>query len=259
MPWGTAVLKTDLVQALDPVPFAIDALGFTPDPWQTRVLRWSGKRLLMNCARQTGKSTTAEVLGLHTALYYPRSLVLLVSPSLRQSGELFRKVSGFMGVLEQRPKLEEDNKLACKLKNGSRIVSLPSTEATVRGFSAPDLVIEGEAARVSDELYAAIRPMLAVSAGKLILMSTPFGKRGHYWGAWDEGGDQWTRIKVTAEECPRISSAFLDEERQSMPAFWFDQEYQCEFLEDESAVFLYEDIMAMLETDEPPLFGGNEA
>jgi len=254
-----AMLKTDLVWALDPVAFAKDALGFAPDPWQAGVLRWSGKRLIMNCARQTGKSTTAGVLGLHTALYYPRSLVLLVSPSLRQSGELFRKVSGFMGVLEQRPKLVEDNKLACKLENGSRIVSLPSTEATVRGFSAPDLVIEDEAARVSDELYAAIRPMLAVSAGKLILMSTPFGKRGHYWEAWDQGGDRWTRIKVTAEECPRISDEFLAEEREAMPAFWYDQEYGCEFLEDQLAVFRYDDIMAMLETDEPPLFGGNEA
>ena len=94
------MLKADLVRALDPAAFARDALGFAPDPWQAGVLRWSGKRLLMNCARQTGKSTTSAALGLHTALYYPGSLVLLVSPSLRQSGELFRKVSEFLRILE---------------------------------------------------------------------------------------------------------------------------------------------------------------
>lgn len=252
--WGTVMLRTDLAWALDPVAFALDALGFTPDPWQAGVLRWSGKRLIMNVTRQGGKSTTAALLGLHTALYYPRSLVLLVSPSLRQSGELFRKVADFLRSLKVQPKLVEDNKLTCQLENRSRIVSLPSTEATVRGYSGADLIIEDEASRVPDVLYMSIRPMLAVSGGRLILMSTPFGKRGHYWEVWDEGGPEWERVEVDATECPRITAEFLEEERRSMPDWWYRQEYGCEFAEDEAAVFRLEDIMAALDTDELPLF-----
>jgi hypothetical protein len=67
------LLASDLSQALDPVLFAKEALSFTPDPWQEKALRWSGKRLLLNCSRQSGKSTTAAILALHRAIFYPSS------------------------------------------------------------------------------------------------------------------------------------------------------------------------------------------
>jgi hypothetical protein len=75
------------------------------------------------------------------------------------------------------------------MKNGSRIVSLPSKEANIRGFSGVSLIIEDEASRVGDDLYLAMRPMLAVNQGRLILMSTPWGKRGHFFEAWEHGGE----------------------------------------------------------------------
>ena len=206
------MLADDLAQALDPVIFAKEALRVNPDPWQERALRWSGRRLLLNCSRQSGKSTTAAILALHRALFYPASLVLLVSPSLRQSSELFRKVQDLLKTLpeEQQPELVEDNKLSLTMKNKSRIVSLPGSEGTIRGFSGAALIVEDEAARVPDELYFAGRPMLAVSGGRLILMSTPFGKRGHFFKEWTEGGDTWERIMIPAHDCPRISPECLE-------------------------------------------------
>lgn len=247
----------DLAQALDPVLFARKALGFNPDPWQEQVLRWSGKRLLLNCCRQAGKSTTAAILALHRALFYPRSLILLVSPSLRQSSELFRKVQDLLKTLprEQQPELVEDNRLSLTMKNKSRIVSLPGREGTIRGFSGAALIIEDEAARVPDELYFAVRPMLAVSGGRLILMSTPFGKRGHFFKEWTEGGDSWERVLITAHDCPRISREFLEEERQALGEWWFRQEYLCEFVETEDQLFSYEQAMAALTDEVEPLFG----
>src|SRR3954470_23095302 len=91
---------------LDPVFFARHTLGFEPDPWQEQVLQSGGKRMLLNCSRQSGKSTTAAVLALHQALYVRRSLVLLVSRSLRQSGELFKKVQDLLRLLPVRPRLD---------------------------------------------------------------------------------------------------------------------------------------------------------
>jgi hypothetical protein len=41
------------------------------------------------------------------------------------------------------------------------------------------LVID-EASRVDDTLYLAVRPLLAVSGGRLVALSTPFGKRGWF-------------------------------------------------------------------------------
>jgi len=250
------MLQCDLKQALDPVLFAKEALNFEPDQWQEQALRWSGKRLLLNCCRQSGKSTTAGILALHRGLFYPGSLILLVSPSLRQSSELFRKVTDELIKLQEQPKRTENNKLSLTLENKSRIVSLPSTEATIRGFSGASLIIEDEAARVNDDLYYAVRPMLAVSGGKIILMSTPFGKRGHFFHEWEEG-EGWERIKITAHDCPRINKEFLEEERRTMPDLFFRSEYLGEFTETLDSVFTYETIMeAITEEVEPLTFGG---
>ena len=161
---------------------------------------------MLNCCRQAGKSTIASILAFHRALYYPGALVLLVSPSLRQSGELFRKVADLLAQLDHKPELTEDNRLSLRLANGSWVISLPSKEGTIRGFSGVDLIIEDESSRVPDDLYRALRPMLAVSGGRLVLMSTPFGKRGHFHEEWTMGGDTWERLQMKAPECPRISA-----------------------------------------------------
>ncbi len=240
-------LADSLRYALDPVAFAAECLGFEADPWQRDVLRWNGKRLLMNCSRQSGKSTTTAVKALHRALYHPGSLILLVSPSLRQSSELFRKTVDFMNRMDVRPDLTEDNRLSIQLANRSRVVSLPGDERTVRGFSAPALVVEDEASRVPDELNVAIRPMLAISRGSLLLLSTPYGKRGHFYEAWESGGDDWERVKVKATECPRISPDFLARERRTMGDRFYAQEYMCAFEDTVDQVFATELIDKMFQ------------
>ena len=246
----------DLAMALDRVTFAREALGLEPDPWQAEVLRWSGKRLLMNCCRQSGKSTTAAVLALHEAIYRPGSLVCLISPSLRQSSELFRKVTNLLSRLEVPPKLTEANKLSLAFERSSRVVSLPSSEATIRGFSGASLIVEDEAARVPDELYRTCRPMLATSQGRLMLMSTPFGRRGHFYEEWTNGGPLWERVRLRAHECPRISSEFLEDERRSLGDLFFRSEYLCEFTESSGQLFSQDDVLAALDDEVRPLFRG---
>ena len=169
---------------------------------------------------------------------------------------MFKKVADEFNKLNDQPKRIENNKLSLALDNRSRIVSLPSSEATIRGYSGAALIIEDEASRVSDDLYYAIRPMLAVSGGKLILMSTPFGKRGHFFHEWTEGGDTWERIKITAYECPRIDREFLEEERQTMPALFFKSEYEGEFTETLDSVFTYDEVTRAIADDIEPLFTG---
>jgi len=238
-------LKEDLVKGLNPVSFVRTFL--TPDEWQEKVLNFNGKRLILNCARQTGKSTITALLALHRGLYYSKQLILLVSPSLRQSSELFRKVSDYLNELKIKPKLIEDNKLSLQFVNKSRIVSLPSSESTIRGFSNVNLIIEDEASRVPDELYYTIRPMLAISQGRIILMSTPFGKRGHFFDEWTKG--DWERIEVKATNCPRITKEFLASEKQSLGDWWFKQEYMCSFEESVDSVFKYEEIDKAFEAE----------
>ena len=137
--------------------------------------------------------------------------------------------------------------------NGSRIISLPGTEQTIRGYSQVRLLVIDEAARVTDALYYAIRPMLAVSGGRLIALSTPAGKRGFFYEEYTAGLG-WERVQVSAEQCPRISVAFLEEERSTLPALWFQSEYMCQFTELINAVFSEDDIDRMFEANVRPWF-----
>ncbi len=171
--------------------------------------------------------------------------MLVLSPSLRQSSELFKKVIGFYQDLGRPIPSETQTALTLELTNKSRIVSLPGKEQTVRGYSGVSLLLIDEAARVSDELYYAVRPMLAVSQGRIVLLSTPCGKRGFFFHEWDKGQD-WLKIKITADQCPRITKAFLDQERRDLGERWFAQEYLCSFEESEAALFGYDVIQRAL-------------
>ena len=125
---------------------------------------------------------------------------------------------------------------------------------TLRGFSAVSLLIIDEAARVEDNVYRALSPMLAVGDGDLWLLSTPFGKRGFFYEKWAHAGEEWARFSVPATECPRIRAGFLEEERRNLGDAWFRQEYLCEFLDDGSQMFDRELAMAILEEGEPLRF-----
>jgi hypothetical protein len=247
--------SSPLRHAINPVLWAYECLHFTPDPWQAQVLK-SNNNLLMNVCRQAGKSTTSAALALHRAVFFPKSLILLLSPSIRQSSELYRKISDFMTQLDHPPKLEEDNRLSCVFsENSSRIISLPGTEKTIRGYSGVSLIVMDEAARIPDELYLSVRPMLAVSGGRMVMLSTPFGRRGVFFEAFVNGGiEAWDRVEVSADACPRITKAFLDSEREALGIWWFSQEYGCQFRQTTDSVFNYDDVQAALSDDITPLF-----
>ncbi len=229
--------KAKVPEFSDAVEFAAKKLGLAADEKQREVLLWTGKRGILNCTRQWGKSTIAAAKAVHRAYTRPGSLVLVASPTERQSAEFLRKAAAMTQNLGIKPRGDGDNAISLQYPNRSRIVGLPGTEATVRGFSAVSLLLIDEAARVEDVMYKSLRPMLAVGDGDLWLMSTPYGKRGFFYDAWQHGGDLWKRVSVQATECPRIRPDFLEEERGQMGPLWFRQEYLCEFVDNGSAVF----------------------
>jgi hypothetical protein len=144
--------------------------------------------------------------------------------------------------------------LRLELSNNSRIVSLPGTEATVRGYSNVGLLVVDEAAICEDALFFSIRPMLAISGGKIVLLSTPRGKRGFFFDVWTNGGSGWNRTLITANQCPRIAPEWLEREKMAMPSFWFRQEFLCEFVETSDSVFNFSDIHAAISDEVEPLF-----
>lgn len=241
------------VWATDPVRFAREAFGFEPDTKQAMVLRSTAKRGLLNCSRQWGKSTVTAIKAVHRAEFVPRTLVLVVSPSERQSGEFVLKATEFVRELGHRVKGDGKNACSLRLPNGSRIVGIPGNPAKIRGFSGPSLMLIDEAAQVPDDLYLSVRPMLAVSNGELWLMSTPHGKRGFFWEAWSGSKEEWLKINAPATECSRISREFLVGERATLGDRWFRQEYGCEFVETKGQL-VSEEWLERIWTDRvPPL------
>lgn len=219
-------------RSLDPVVWATDVLDITPDPWQAEVLRSKEKRFLLNCTRQGGKSTVAAILALHIAIYRPESLILIISPSGRQSAELFDKIYKLFSRIPDRPRLVVDNVLSMELPNRSRIIALPDSEDKIRGYSDVDLIIEDESARVPDETHDAVQPMLIVSDGRYLELSTPKGKKNHFYRHWADKDSGYRKIMVTIDEVPRISEAKKAELLKELGSRMYRQECMCEFLED---------------------------
>ena len=235
------------------VEFARQRLQFEPDGPQTELLGSSAKRRILNCTRQWGKSTVAAANAVHRLFTRKGCLVLVASPSERQSAELVRKVAGMLAKLGIRARGDGDNPISLVLPNGSRIVGLPGRDGTIRGFSNVSLLLIDEAAHMEDRIYHALCPMLAVSDGDLWLMSTPNGKRGFFYESWTPGGPDWMRVHVPATECPRIGKRFLEEQRRSVGDLWFRQEYMGEFVDNEVGIFGRDLVEAALDEDVPIL------
>ncbi len=224
--------------------------GLVPDPWQRRLLQSNAHRVLLLCSRQSGKSMSTAAIMLETALNTPEALLLLVCPSERQSKEfLVDKVQKLYNANGRPMDTGNESTLHLTLANGSRILALPGNEATLRGYSGAALIVLDEAACIPDGLYYSLRPVLAVSGGRLLALSTPFGKRGWFFEEYEQGGGDWERVKITALECPRITPTFLNEERRRLPDLWFKSEYLCEFTDVQGALFSYDDVMGALSDD----------
>src|SRR5216683_2074296 len=220
-----------------PGPAFMRSIGLVPDAWQTDVLDGNHRRLLLNCSRQAGKSTVVAMLSLLEASFVSGALVLILSRSLRQSAELFSRVVEFHKRMGS-PHLVKRTAHELRLKHERRILSLPCSEPTIRGFSDVHMIVIDEAARVPDDLYLAVRPMTAVNPdGRIVLLSTPCGKRGFFYDAWANGGPDWTRIEVPATQVSRIKPEHLEDERRTMGEAWFRQEYFCSFESREGVVY----------------------
>jgi hypothetical protein len=252
-------IRAQLVARQPRAPYVLSAVELfeqaigEPDDWQADLLQSDARQAILNCGRQSGKSTTISVLAVDTMCRQRNALVLVTSGSMRQSKELLRSVRAVHATLDQGARaVRPDSTVRLQLSNGSRAIALPSSAATVRGWAKASLVICDEAAYQHDNLYRAVRPMLAVSGGKIVLASTPFGKRGFFYEAWQSDAE-WLKIAIAAERNPRITSAFLEDERRSMGDMWYSQEYQGAFLENLFAVFSFDSVMAALSDDIIPL------
>jgi len=255
-----------LSSALDPSAY-IASIAETPFDWQHESLDPGVKRMMLLCARQSGKSTVVAGKATNKAKYNARSLNIITSPTEKQSQETMKKVNDYIAAdPELNSLLRKDSAFEKEFGNGSRIIALPGTEKSVRGYSGPKTIILDEAAQMEDATYKAIRPMLTGNKeGELILLSTPFGKRGFFYNEWTKNPiwkkilvkprwdlvddkfvetmpekkfvDYWREKGVSAYYSPRHEIDWLYEELLSIGPIGVRREYGCEFMDDQESMF----------------------
>jgi hypothetical protein len=213
-----------------------EVLKIKLDRWQNAVLDEEEKNITIRAGRQVGKSTIIGLKVFFYAIEHTDKTILVVAASQRQSGLLFEKIKSFF--VEYSPELIKEDPTMTKLilTNGCKIYALPAGRSgyTIRGYSI-DLLIADEAAYIAEPVWIALIPMLAVTKGKLILLSTPFGKGGYFFDSF--GDIDFKQFHLSSEDCPRIPKTFLLKEKGRMTKMEYAQEYLGEFIEEFSQLF----------------------
>jgi len=234
---GYRLASSDSLQGKDGIcVFAERLLGFPLETQQRALLQSAGRRVILNCTRQWGKSWMAAVAVLHHALTRAGAMVVVAGPGLRQSGELFLKVKALARRMGVRTKRDGVNALSAVFPNESRVVAVPATKDRIVGFSGVTMLAIDEAAMVKDDVYFAVRPMLVQSRGTVWLLSTPRAREGFFWREYSEG-EGWERVEVKATESARFGAAELEEEERAMGAKLFAREFLCQFVALDDGLF----------------------
>lgn len=239
--------------ALDPVAFA-RRQGFIAEPWQERLMRSTSRRLILACSRQVGKTTSIAFRAVHTAVYNPGSLVLIMAPGQRQAEEMLETVRTIYHAAGRPVATTADSATTMKLANGSRVVALPGTSSTTRGYAAAKLLIIDEAAFVDDDVFAGVLPMVDSRTGTVAVLSTPNGQQGWFYELWDDLANGWERHRITVYESEQWDAERIELMRTSVGSFRFASDYEALFTDTSQQVFKTSDVRACFDNNLKPLF-----
>lgn len=220
--------------------FAETIQGSSMDPWQGAYMMNAPlqPRIGIAASRQSGKSTVTALFVAHCLCFIPNFMCLVASRSLRQASHYLNKVRDAVLSVIPREAMVQLNRLSMELPNGASIVSIPCAQPDAgRGFS-PHLVILDEAAFAPEELFRAITPSLAATQGALHMLSSPNGRQGYFFEAFEgEAKDVFWSQRVHWHDCPRITQEIADMERIALGDLYFRQEFGAEFVTPLGAFF----------------------
>jgi hypothetical protein len=152
--------------------------------------------------RRAGKSRAASVLSIYEAVFVDHSrvvvegerpVVLCMSPTTKQAGVVFGYVAG---IMDATPLLAElivsRTQETLSLSNGVDITVRPASFRGVRGTTSVAVIADEAAFWHSDEdaanpdtaILDAVRPSLATTGGPMIIISTPYARRGVVFETW---------------------------------------------------------------------------
>jgi len=240
--------------------FFVDDKGnpFKVHAHQDFILNDPSKTIILNIARQTGKSTTAAIKAIHTAYWVPNALVLIMSATKPQALEVVRKIKNFLNTSrfttwkEIMPKGKE-NKAEVELNNSktrtkSRIISVTASDSA-RGYS-PTLVICDEMAFWEDQdetFNSVVLPMVDATDGTILALSTPNGRHGSFWNCYQS--KHWSAYHFNWRANPLNTQEKMDRKKETMTPLQFRAEYEAEFVSSRDSFFTSSEIKNAVHED----------
>jgi hypothetical protein len=146
------------------------------------------------------------------------------------------------------------------LTNGSRIINLPCSAETIRGFShVTDILLNESAWGPTEELLNSLFPMQSLVLDPVfVLSSTPSGQTGLFWECWNSPA--WTKLPVVPTSMnPYVPPGFLELQREAMSMDAYRSEYEAVFVSAQSFFFDEELIRSCIEDYEPGEGGRDES
>ena len=236
----------------DPVRFIDDFAPFRLLPYQEAMVREVHARpyVALICSRQVGKSAVASYYATWYAYTHPGSVILIIAAVERQAAIDLEMIRTFiLGSPLLSTSLLEISQTFVRLSTNARVYSLPAGAegATIRGFAA-DVVLLDEAARIPEDVYSAVLPMISTKRdAKLVLATTPRGMSGFVWNA--TRSPIWKVVTIKATDSSLISPGYLEEMRRTMPEDAFRMEFLAEFVDESTSAFPF----ALLDAAEDPM------
>ena len=203
------------------------------DQWQKDVLECD-TNLVLRAGRQVGKSTVIAIKAGEYAINHANKTIMIIAAVERQASLLFEKTLGYLIDTHKNyisKGKDRPTKHIINLVNGSRIMCLPTglSGNNIRGFTI-DMLIADEAAFIPEQVYVSVIPALLTTKGKIILLSTPFGRNGYFYDCFQD--DNFTKFHVSSEDCPRADKDFLARQKANMSKFQYAQEFLGEFVDE---------------------------
>ena len=193
------------------------------------------------CGRQVGKTTAMSIKAVELCIKHFKKgeYILICSITEKQAYHMLAKALTY--AKEKYPKYikkGKDKPTMHKIlfSNGTGILCYAAGETGVglRGYTIKKLMID-EGSRMSDEFFIAVSPMLSVIKGSMDIASTPCGKVGFFYKC--SLNDKFKKFYVSAEDCPRHSKEFLEEEKKRLSNLFYAQEYLAVFTDDLRRLF----------------------
>jgi len=225
----------------DIIAFVLLLFNFKPTEYQAKLLTDKSKRIVVRWSRQAGKTTCIALRAIWFAITYPKTLTLIVAPTLRQSMIVSDHILDFLTGMPanyRRLLIDKLQRTTMRFKNGSRIVALPNNPQMLRGYTAHQIIADEANFFKDDQLvfYSVLYPMLSTTDGTLIASSTPWNLDSVFFSMWES--KEFSKHIATYEDSVKAGlqkQSFFDGQREILPLERFQMEYMAEFVEDISA------------------------